>query len=72
MSHFGILPDSVDRMIYSPEHQARLIELRREIEARYDLELQSAGYFQRIRIRRKIEIDFNLARQTIEPSDLAL
>jgi hypothetical protein len=72
MSHFGILPDSVDRMIYSPEHQARLIELRREIEARYDLELQSAGYFQRIRIRRKIEIEFNIARQTIEPSDLAL
>ena len=72
MSNFGILPDSVDRMIYSPEHQARLIELRREIEARYDLELQSAGYFQRIRIRRKIEIEFNIARQTIESSDLAL
>ena len=72
MSHFGILADSVDRMIHSPEHQARLIELRREIEARYDLDLQSAGYFQRLRIRRKIEVDFNIARQTIEPSDIAL
>ena len=72
MSHFGILPDCVDRMIHSPEHQARLIELRREIEARYDLDLQSAGYFQRLRIRRKIEVDFNIARQTIEPSDIAL
>jgi hypothetical protein len=72
MNDFGIIPDSVDRMIYSPEHQSKLLELRREIEARYNLELQSAGYFQRIRIRKMIEVEFNTARQTIEPSDLAL
>lgn len=72
MRDFGILPDSVDRMIDSPEHQARLLELRREVEARYEIELRTASYFQRIRIRRKIESEFKMARQAIEPSDLAL
>lgn len=68
----SIIENSPDRMICSPEHQARVAEIRAAIESQYADELNSAGIFRRWIVRRKIEAAIARERSEIEPSDYAL
>jgi hypothetical protein len=72
MKVVSILESSTSNAIQSPEHQLKLSELRKSIESKYQLEMESAGVLQRWKLKRKIEAEFRMERKKIEPSDMAL
>jgi hypothetical protein len=72
MKVVSILESSTSSAIQSPEHQLKLRELRKSIESKYQLEMESAGVLQRWKLKRKIEAEFRMERKKIEPSDMAL
>ncbi len=68
----SIIVDSPERMVSSPEHQARVAEIRKMIELQFADEHNAAGIIRRWLIRRKIEAAIACERRKIEPSDQAL
>ncbi len=68
----SILPDSVERMIGSPEHQARLAELRKTIDLRYADEMRSPGILHRWILRWRMNAAYCRERIKIEPSEYAV
>lgn len=67
-----IICGSLERMVNSPEHQARVAAIRESVEQQYAKELHSAGMIRRWLIRRQMEAAVVRERRKIEPSDLAL
>ena len=72
LSPTNFIPSGPWRMVSHPDHQLRLAELKAVIEAKYESELESATIFQRWTLRRKINAEFEVERNKIEPSKYAL
>jgi hypothetical protein len=68
----SIIVGSPERMVESPEHQARVAKIRESVELPFADELNSAGIFRRWLVRRKIEAIIADERSKIEPSEFAL
>jgi hypothetical protein len=68
----SIIVGSPERMVCSPEHQARVVEIRNAIETQFADELNSTGILRHWIVRRKIEAAIARERSKIEPSDFAL
>lgn len=60
--------DGIRRIRRSPEHQARVRELRESIEARHAAEWAQAGFFRRLLLGWRTAAEFQRERQKIEPS----
>lgn len=68
----SILADGEQRLGACAEVQSRLRELHAAIRARYAEDLEQAGFFRSILIRRRIEAEFRAESGKIEPSKYSL
>mgnify|MGYP000925126052 CR=1 FL=1 len=67
-----LLVDGEERLAESPEFQARLAQLRREIEQRYAAELAEAGVFKGLYLRWKIAAEYHHQASRLYPSPESL
>ena len=68
----ALMADGKERMLANDEVQSRLRDLHAAIRAKHAEDLEQAGFFHSILIRRRIEAEFRKERRKIEPSKYSL
>jgi hypothetical protein len=68
----ALMADGKERMLASDAAQSRLRDLHAAIRAKHAEDLEQAGFFRSILIRRQIEAEFQKEGRKIEPSKYSL
>jgi hypothetical protein len=68
----ALMADGKERMLANDAVQYRLRDLHAAIRAKHAEDLEQAGFFRSILIRRRIAAEFRKERRKIEPSKYSL
>ncbi|XZE19800.1 hypothetical protein SH449x_005129 [Pirellulaceae bacterium SH449] len=71
-SSLPILPDSVSRTIESPEFQEKCQQIRANVAAKYEREIESASFVEWVWMKWRIHREVDRELRLISPSDRAL